>query len=569
MQPIGIDVGSGVLTPSFLTVAREAYFRGDFELCTDALERATPLSPVERREASLLWARAQYRTLRFSEIVAFLGPILGTFVTVDEVCTAKMLHATSVARSKGPGNLDRGLSLLEALAVAAKELGAHRAIQGEIAYMLAFVHWMKRDYSAVLRYALIAERSDADVISVRATSLRGYVALAAERYPEALELFRFAHRAYRACRERDADLVLRIIVQIAALEVTLRSATIAGTHALADGGGRYVDDAAAEVPGVFRMEIAALDAWLYAFDGDRKKAYRKVRVAERLAPNDAWRVWALANRAQISAALGDADWAAEYAAEALEISRRIDWNATDDEERVGLLHLTEILAVTDPPQAVQVLRRYDRLTTKVDRALLMHDDVRLWILETFVRALVHRNRGEIEQAREALQRVRLEAQRVGIRWREALALIELDAIHSEPLEHSERPLQLATALVREHFPRSFLARRLGRWFQAAVDPIAAKLAPRPRQVLRHVLTGKNPKEIAAVMALSEDTVKGYTKTLFRAFSVNSTPQLLVTCYQRGIGSPSWWDALDESEAIAARARGHSRVRRREGGAQAG
>jgi ATP/maltotriose-dependent transcriptional regulator MalT len=569
MQPIGVDVGSGVLTPSFLAVAREAFFRRDFEVCIDALERATSLTPAERREASLLWARAAYRTRRYSDVAAFLGPILGTFVTVDETCTAKMLHATAIARSKGAGNIDRGLSLLDGLAVAAQELGAHRAILGEIAYMLALVHWMKRDYAAVLRYAAKAEHADADVISVRATSLRGYVALATERYREALELFRFALRAYRACRERDADLVLRIIVQIAALEVALRSATVAGTHALPDGGGRYVDDSAADVPGVLRMEIAALDAWLYAFDGDRKKAYRRVRVSERLAPNDAWRVWALANRAKISAALGDTDWASEYAAEALEISGRVDWNATDDEERVALLHLAEILALTDPPEAVRVLRRYDRLTTKVDRALLMHDDVRLWILETFVRALVHRIRGEIEQACEALQRVRLQAQRVGIRWREALALIELDAIQSEPLDHGERPLQQAAVLVREHFPRSFLARRLGRWSQTVVDPIAAKLAPQPRQVLRHVLTGKNPKEIAATMALSEDTVKGYTKTLFRAFSVNSTPQLLVACYERGLGSPSWWDALDESEAIAPRTRGHSKSARRAAGEPAG
>jgi DNA-binding CsgD family transcriptional regulator len=257
------------------------------------------------------------------------------------------------------------------------------------------------------------------------------------------------------------------------------------------------------------------------------------------------------------------------ALEALEISERVDWNATDDEERVAMLHLAEILALTDPSQAVRVLRRYDRLTTKVDRTLLMHDDVRLWILETFVRALVHRIRGEIEQACEAFQGVRLQAQRVGIRWREALALIELDSIRSESADHGDRPLQLAAVLVREHFPRSFLARRVGRWSQAMVDPIAAKLAPQPRQVLRHVLTGKNPKEIAATMALSEDTVKGYMKTLFRAFSVNSTPQLLVACYERGIGSPSWWDALDEPETIAPRTRRHRKIPRRQTGAPAG
>jgi DNA-binding CsgD family transcriptional regulator len=85
--------------------------------------------------------------------------------------------------------------------------------------------------------------------------------------------------------------------------------------------------------------------------------------------------------------------------------------------------------------------------------------------------------------------------------------------------------------------------------------VASKLSRQPRQVLRHVLTGKNPKEIAAAMALSESTVKGYMKTLFRTFAVNSTSRLLVACYERGIGSPSWWDALEEAETNVRRPRG--------------
>jgi ATP/maltotriose-dependent transcriptional regulator MalT len=349
------------------------------------------------------------------------------------------------------------------------------------------------------------------------------------------------------------------------LEVALRSAIVLGTHALADGKGRHHDDPDADAPNVYRMEIAALDAWLYAFDGDRKQAYRKVRMAERLAPNDAWRVWSLANSAKISAALGDKDWAWAFAAEALELLADVDWDATNGEERVALLHLAEILSLTHPSEAAQVLDRYDQLTTEVDRALLMHNDVRLWILETFVRALVHRLSGELDKAHDALQGVRVQAQRVGIRWREALALIELDSIQLDANGHGERPLQVAANLIRENFPQSFLARRIGRWSQTLIDPIASKLAPQPRQVLRHVLSGQNPKTIATTMRLSEDTVKGYMKTLFRAFSVNSTPQLLIACYERGIGSPSWWDTWDNRETLVPRRRNGTGLQRRGAG----
>ena len=326
-------------------------------------------------------------------------------------------------------------------------------------------------------------------------------------------------------------------MQITALEVALRSATIRGTHALPDGKGRHDETGAPETLRVLRMQIAVLDAWLYAFDGERRKVYQLARRAERMAPNETWLVWAFANSAQLSAAFGDQDWAAEFADDAAAIVKDIDWNATDDEERIALLHLAEILAQTDPGKASSVLGQYDRLTSKVDRTLTMHKDARLWILETFVRALVDRNRGDTARAAKSLRGVRERAQRLGMRWREAMALIELDALEPGSLENGERPIELAASIIMEHFPRSFLVRRLGQWGQILADPIASKLSPQPRNVLRQVLSGKNPKEVAVMMRLSEDTIKGYFKTLFRAFSVNSTPQLIVKCYERGLGSP--------------------------------
>jgi DNA-binding CsgD family transcriptional regulator len=293
------------------------------------------------------------------------------------------------------------------------------------------------------------------------------------------------------------------------------------------------------------MQIAALDAWLFAFDDDSLNAYHQVRLAEDLAPNPAWRVFALANRAQIAAVFGEGAIAREFAKQALEILDAVDWEKTADEERFGLLLLAEILAPIEPLSAVDVLRRYDALTTHIDRSLLFTSDVRLWILETFVRGLVHLIRGEMPEAWEAFKSVHVAATRVKVLWRATLALIELDATPLGGRFRGDHYLQSAALLVRKHFPRSFLARRLGPWIEAHRDPIAGKLRAQPREVMRNLLAGRSAKEIASVMGLSEDTVKGYIKTLFRAFSVNSTPQLLVACYERGIGSPSWWNTLDE------------------------
>jgi DNA-binding CsgD family transcriptional regulator len=543
MQPIGHNVRSDILRPSSLAVARAAFLHGDFDACFRALDEATLSNPAERREATLFRARALIRTQRFAEVVTLLGPVLSSFVTVDEACTARMLHGAAVSRTAD--GLDRGLELLAEVANAAAALHAHRAIRAEIAYMIAFVHWMKRDYPTTLHYAILAEREGADIISVRAASLRGYVAIAKERYPEALGLFRFALHGYRSCQETDADLVERIVVQVASLEVTLRSAKVLGTHTLPPELARVGNSGRARAS-VFRMEIAALDAWLYAFDDDRRNAYYKVRLAEDLAPNPAWRVFALANRAKIAAAFDDVDIAREFATQALELVEAVDWNATSDDERFGLLHLAEILARTEPLSAVEVLRRYDALTTNIDRSLLFTNDIRLWILETFVRGLVHRIRGEMHEAWDSFKAVNAAGTRVGVLWRATQALIELDATPIASGLRGDQYLQAAALLVRKHFPRSFLARRLGPWMEAHRDPIAARLRPQPREVMRHLLAGKNPKEISSIMALSEDTVKGYIKMIFRAFAVNSTPQLLVACYERGIGSPTWWNVLNES-----------------------
>jgi DNA-binding CsgD family transcriptional regulator len=530
---------------STLATARDAWFRGDFDTCLAILDAApTIASDDERREAILLHARALLRLRRAGEALELVGPVLSIFRGVDEACTARMLHGEAVARAQ---DVDRGLKLLRDLYNASDALSAHRAIRGEIAYKLAFVYWMKRQHRDTLQYALLAEAADADIISVRAAFLRGFVAAAQEQYPQALALFRSALDKYRACRERDQDLVELIVVQIAAFEVNLRSATEPGTHTLpGDIGTRII---AVEQPGVSRMQLASLDSWLYAFDGDSSRAFELARLAHHLAPTPAWSVWALANRANIMAVFGRLDAAREFGADGSALAATVDWNAFSGEERTALLLLAQTLAVTDPQSAVKALATYDQLTTDLDRSMMLKDEVRLWILETHVRGLVHRIRGEYSEAFEAFDGVRAAAQRVGILWRAALALIELDAT---PVGgRGDFYLETAARMVHEHFPRSFLANRLGRWNAVYRDPIAAKLAPLERKVLRHVLEGKSQKDVATAIGLTPDTVSYYVKALLRKFDVRSTLELAVKCYQRGLGAPSWWCAEEERRVVIA------------------
>ena len=549
MQPQRIQFGSDVdrspASAGAVARARDAWFRGDFDACLRWLDEAGDPSADGslRDEALLLRARALYRLRRFGDAVALLGPILTSFRSVDEACTARMLHASAVSQAH---DAERGLALLEDVALAAEALQAHAAIRGEIAYFRALAHWTRREFGAALRFALAAESVRADVISVRATQLRGFIAVTQRRYPEALQLFRDALATYWRCRERDAFLAETIVLQIASLEVTLRSASVPGSHASAEGRRtRGVGESEPATCSLPRLQTIVLDAWLYAHDGDAANAYRRMRLATELAPNPAWRAWALAGRAAVADAFGETHAAREHAAQALELAAQVDWNATAGEERVTLLLLAEVLAATDPAAAGPVLDRYDALSGPIEPAQVISDDPRREGLEYHVRGLVARTRGDGAGARAALQRAFTIFRDCGKTWRAALALIELD-LTPGPQPAGDFSLETAARLVREHVPASFLARRLGSWTQAYGDPVAGRLTRAQREILRHLLAGEVPKEIAAATGRAYKTVRNHVEAIEQLFGVHSVPELIVTCYRRGLAPPPAEPRADRS-----------------------
>ncbi|MEA2664410.1 MAG: MalT-like region, partial [Candidatus Eremiobacteraeota bacterium] len=174
-----------------------------------------------RDEAILLRARALYRLVRYGEVIAVLSPIATTFGSPDATATARMLLGTALARS---GSLNDALVELEQAADDAETAGVHRAIQAELAHARGLAYWLRGDYDPALRFALAAEKAEADVISVRAVQLRGFIAVSRQKFREALRLFHSALDRYRMCRERDDALVEQTVFQVSSLELTLRSA---------------------------------------------------------------------------------------------------------------------------------------------------------------------------------------------------------------------------------------------------------------------------------------------------------------------------------------------------------
>jgi DNA-binding NarL/FixJ family response regulator len=534
--------------PFLITSARDAYGRGDFELVLTELDGVPALSLTV--DARLLRARTLLRLRRPDEVAAVLAPLL-TGVDVDVVCTARMLHASAIARL--PDGAKRGVKLLDALADVAQRRRAHTSVRAEIEYYRGLARWSLHDLAAADRHAAIAADAPLDILSVRALELRAFVATAragepaadaAACYAKALALFERARRAYAACRGRDVDLATQILLQISSLEQTLRSASLPGTHRSL--GARAVPGTSfgPAVASGTRIMMLSNDAWLYALDGDHALAFRTIRDAERIAEatSPAWHVWALATRATITAAFGELASARILADDAAALTLAVDWNKTRDEERTGLLRLAEAFAGVDASSARTALTRYEAIVTPMDATRVLRDgarDPRLAGWHTYVRGLVLRNAGDVHAAADCLAAAADLFRLSGYHWREAQALIELGLTTTSVQTHFRFALDEAAAIVMQHFPRSFLLRRFGPWARAFVDPLVGNITPAQRDILRQLLEGRTMRDIAAATGRSYKTIRTHVHALHQAFQTQREHQLLAECGRRGIGAPSW------------------------------
>lgn len=527
-------------SPLPIATAREAYVRGDFGAVLDLLAsvRIGERAPIE---AWLLRARALLKLQRPEDAAAELATVLPAITDIDERTTAAMLHGAALARIVPT----HGIAVLAAIADTAQRDRAHSAVRAEISYFRAVAHWSADELERAEELARDAQQNGRDVLAVRAMQLRAFIAAASPtptRYADALALFRNAARAYARCRERDIDLATIIMQQTAALEQTLRCANVRGTHRSERGARALLGSAFPPLgPSPAFMRLCYDDGWLFALDGDGAVALSKMRDAEDAAQTPAWRVWAQAACAAVSAFFGENAAARTAADRATALAQTIDWNATADDERVAFVHLAETYAYLGDARAASVaLARFDDIVRPMDatRILRRRDrDPRFAGWYAHVLGLVRSGEGDLAGAAVSLAAAAESFRSCGYLWREAVSLIELESIAG--LAATGAHLDRAVALIREHFPQSFVGRRLGPWARAAVDPLVAMLTPAERDVLRHVLEGRTQQEIADATGRAYNTVRTQVQSLHRKLGTTSNAQILVACARRGIGAPSW------------------------------
>lgn len=528
------------VSPFPLDSAREAYVRGDYGAVLDLLA-AVRIGEPAPTEAWLLRARALLRLRRPEDVATELAPILPGIPDTDERTTAAMLHGAALARLVPA----RGIAVLAAIADTAQRERAHAAVRAEISYFRAVAHWSADELDKAEELARDAQRNGRDVLAVLAMQLRAWIAATRPtetRYADALTIWRTAARAYMRCRERDLDLATMILQQTASLEQTLRSATVRGTHRSTRGTRTLPGSAFPTLtPATQFLRLCYDDGWLFALDGDVAAALAKMREAEDSATTPAWRVWSRASYAAMAAFFGENGAAREAADSATARAQVIDWNATTDDEHLAFLHLAETYAyLGESRAATAALARFDDIGRPVDATRVLRRperDPRLVGWYAHVLGLVRRGEDDVSSAAAALTSAVQAFRSCGYLWREAVSLIELDALPGP--SQSGAHLDRAVSVIREHFPESFVAQRLGPWARAAADPVIGALTPAEREVLRHVLEARTQQEIADLTGRAYNTVRTQVQALHRKLRTSSNAQIIVACARRGIGAPSW------------------------------
>ncbi|HWT06278.1 MAG TPA: helix-turn-helix transcriptional regulator [Xanthomonadales bacterium] len=63
------------------------------------------------------------------------------------------------------------------------------------------------------------------------------------------------------------------------------------------------------------------------------------------------------------------------------------------------------------------------------------------------------------------------------------------------------------------------------------------LSPAQRDVLRWLLEGRTPREIAAIKGRGYETIRSHIRVLHRVFGTRAEHQLVAECARRGITPP--------------------------------
>ena len=174
-----------------------------------------------------------------------------------------------------------------------------------------------------------------------------------------------------------------------------------------------------EMPGWAYNVYRAL-GWSQALEGNDIAAFRDLREAETHAPSVARRIEVILDRSFLFASIGEKISARERFDEADQLCAKVDWNATEGEDRYALLWGAELAADFDPKRAAAMIRRYKAIRKPMNPLLVASTNLRRWqAYESDAYGVVAGANGDVQDGLRHLQNALQVWDSLGFEWRAA------------------------------------------------------------------------------------------------------------------------------------------------------
>jgi DNA-binding CsgD family transcriptional regulator len=500
-------------TRASISVAKSAYFVGDFERCLEICASIRLSDVTLASEVALLKARSYLRTGRPREAQTTIAETRALHTTLDAALTARMIEATALVRQ---GIVDTGIAMLEDAARDSSK--AHFAIRSEIALCTALGYWAKREIDIAETYLVLVDPRS-DIIHARALELQAWCHTVRHDYREAALFFKLTLLRLDDCQASDCAVTATAISTLAIFAAELFDPSLSG---FIEGRAQNLDWSS----GLLELKYVTLEhqALFQEFAGDTLRAYQVAAQAQEAASTISDQVCGWVLRSAIATAAGETYCATIFSYRAQDLLETIDTGALDGEQRFVLLSAAECCARLQPDKADRLFTRYHQLGP-IDIMSSSSGDPRRAAYESFVAGVVAKARGNRDQAQEfyrsAFDRFRGlgYVRRAIIAAHAFLQLAESEDLRSYVTTQMAGTANYITRSLED--PVSELIASLER------HPVVASLPRTQRGIVLLVCLGKSNKEIAHLRNVGEQTIKNaLTKSIFPAFGVSSRAALL-------------------------------------------
>ena len=387
-----------------------------------------------------------------------------------------------------------------------------RELQAEIAYRRGRRYGAEKNLAAAREHLALAQQGSSPERKVDALILESYIYNIEGRHAQQA---RALHRALDLMEPADAHF------SMAAAWVTHTLATLVREMNLPDTIPpieRQLRECAWP-PDLNLQRFQALKAlgWSHALRGDYFNAFRYLKQSAGFAPSAAWRTIALLDRAYLARCVNEARWSRQELDEADEVAERVDWQATRNEERVGLLLLAEMFAPIDSGKAARYMALYRELGELQAPFLLYSNDERLHAFADYSAGVTQLALGNTAAGIKLLRQSLSGYEHAGYDWRAGRSALRLYEASGAP-----EYLELAAEKLR-NYPTSWLGDELRSLTRAQSAP---SLPPMQQRVFEQLCRGLSTAEIAKNLDRSEFTIKNHIKLIFKAHKVNSRAALI-------------------------------------------